>query len=52
MSEETKNEENSEEIVDGEHSEQSKKRFRKIGGGRKAAAPEIRDSLFTWFIGK
>ena len=28
------------------------KRYRSSGAGRKAAAPEIRDSLFEYFIGK
>ena len=35
-----------------EFEEPSKKRFRKEGGGKKAHAPEFRDSLFEWFIGK
>ena len=32
--------------------EPSKNRFRCEGGGRKAQAPEFRDMLFEWFIGK
>ena len=32
--------------------EPSKKRCRREGGGRKAQAPEFRDSLYQWFIGK
>ena len=35
-----------------ETEEPSKKRFRASGGGRKVHAPEMRDSLFEWFIGK
>ena len=32
--------------------EPPKKRFRSEGGGRKSQAPEFRDALFEWFIGK
>ena len=28
----------------------SKKRFRESGGGRKYKAPEVRESMFEWFI--
>ena len=35
-----------------EEGEPSKKRFRSEGGGRKTHAPEFRDWLFEWFIGK
>ena len=30
--------------------EPSKKRFRESGGGRKYKAPEVRESMFEWFI--
>ena len=32
--------------------EPSKKRFRSEGAGRKTHAPEFRNELFEWFIGK
>ena len=38
--------------IEVEVEEPSKKRFRSHGAGRKSQAPEFRDELFEWFIGK
>ena len=41
-----------EKYEDGTLEEPAKKRFRSEGAGRKVVAPEFRDQIFEWFIGK